>query len=254
MKALARVLGWLLVPVLAVGKAAGRLLPKHGYGRQEVCGRSEALDWAGFVRSYKDASKDVVKWWLEGDGYTLNSILTSEVKKETARDLMFNLMSGVREGFIDPEFARCLTYALSCAVIEQGAGNQRSSEIPSPAWACEYCVLFEGLKEVLLPDPESPREDKRRGNKLGVCERRGRITMRQVRTSACEDFTLERRKHLKLLKQANEELQLWYLVHRHQATEEELIRIKDFRNKVKTQIHEKLKERRKQRRTDHSFR
>lgn len=254
MKALARLAGWFLVPVLGVGKLVGRLLPTRGYGRREPLEDEEAPDWKDVLASYEQASKDVVKWWLEGEGYTLDTILTRDMRKETARDIVFNLMNGVREGFIDPGFARCITYALSCIIIEQKFSGLNPEERPSPAWACEYCVFFRGLKDVLLPDPESEDMERRRGDKLGICKKHDLIAMSEVPTGACGEFTLERRKHLRVLKQTNEELQLWYLVHRHKSAQEELDRIKDFRREVKRQIEEQLKQKRRRRRTDYSLR
>jgi len=253
MKTLTRLIGWFLVPLFAVGRFAGRLLPEPRHRKPVLPKSADSIDWLDFVRSYEKASGDVVKWWLEGDGYTLDGIIASDFKKETARDIMFNLMNGVRDGFIDPEFARCLTYALSCAAIKRGFDGVASYAVPSPAWPCEYCVFFNGLDEVLLPEPASPDRNRERGNKSGKCQTHGRVTMKEVPAGSCSEFVTERRKHLKVLKQTNEELQLWYLVHRHRATDEELIKMKDFRDEIKTQIQQKLRERRKRRATDHSF-
>lgn len=240
-----------MVPVLAVGKFTSRLFPGPEKEKWSSPEHAESSAWSELTKSYEEASRDVVKWWLQGEGYSLDELLASGLRKETAKDLMFNLMTGVKEGFIDPEFARCLAYALASVVVEQ---KLNPAQRPTRAWACEYCVFFEGLRDVLLPDLESADEKKRLGDKLGTCGRRGPITMRNVPTGTCIEFAVEKRRHMRVLKQTNEELQLWYLVHRHKASPGEIEQTRKFRMEVKNQLKNKSKERRKRRAADYSLR
>jgi hypothetical protein len=254
MRLLAALIGWALLPFFAVGRLVGRLLPSSGQAETES---REALlkgDWSDLVKSYNEASRNVVNWWLHGEGYTLDGVLSSERRRETARDLIFNLMTGVREGFVDPEFARCLAFALSCAVVQQRPGGLGADRIPSPAWPCEYCVFFKGLKEVSLPEPDSLEHERRHGNKLGECERKGPVTMREIPAGACDEFRIEKRKQLRLLKQTNEELQLWYLVYGRKADAQERARVLELRRDIKEQMRAEQRQRRRRRATDYSLR
>ncbi len=253
MRFVAALIGWALFPFFAVGRLTGRLLPSAEPVDTESRESVERSDWSDIVRSYNEASRSVVNWWLHGEGYTLDGVLSSEKRRETARNLVLNLMNGVREGFVDPEFARCLAFALSCAVVQRRPGGLGADRIPSPAWPCEYCVFFKGLKEVILPEPDSPEYRRRHGNKLGECERHGPVTMKEMPAGACEEFRVEKREQLRLLKQTNEELQLWYLVYGRRADARERARVLELRRDIKEQMRAELKQRRRRRATDYSL-
>jgi len=253
MRLLTILIAWTLIPLFAAGRLAGRLLPPirdQRFPDDESAGSSY---WKDFNKSYNEASREVVKSWLKGEGLTIEDVLDSGLRKESARELTLNLMTGVREGFIDPGFAQCLTYALSCAVIEQrNEGFGRSARLTA-SWPCEYCVFFKGLRDIVLPDPDAQNPYSRSGNKLGECERHGPITMKEIRPGSCDDFTPERRRHLMLLKQANEELQLWYLLHRHHASPEELREVREFRHELIREIKQETRKKRRRRVTDFSL-
>ena len=245
-------IGWALVPLFAAGRLASRLLPAPRYHRRQADSDADQAYWTEFTRSYDAASRDVVATWLKGEGHTIQDIIDSGLSKKTARELALNLMAGVRDGFIDPSFAHCLTYALSCALIEQKDGRSSSTDV-NPSWPCEYCVFFRGLRDIILPQPDSPDPDARAGNKLGECVRHGPVTMRGVPPGSCDEFTVERRKRLKLLKQTNEELQLWYLINRRNSSTRELGRMREFRRDLKKEIQTEIKKKRKRRAADYSL-
>jgi hypothetical protein len=253
MRLLTILIGWTLVPFFMAGRFAGRLLPaRRSQGPDDDSTTSQTY-WQEFTDSYDAASKVVVNSWLKSEGHTIDEIINSGLSKETARELALNLMAGVRDGFIDPGFAHCLIYALSCAMIDQRGGRRCASARLTASWPCEYCVFFKGLRDVILPQPDSPDPSMRSGDKLGECERHGPVTMRGMPPGSCDEFTIERRRHLKLLKQTNEELQLWYLVNRRKSCPYELTRMREFRQNLKDEIKKEMQKKRKRRATDFTF-
>jgi hypothetical protein len=249
----ATLIGWTLVPFFAAGRLLSLLLPRPYAQKGPEDNNTSTTYWKDFTDSYDAASKDVVGLWLKAEGLTIEKLLEHGLTKATARGLTLNLMAGVREGFIDPGFAHCLTYALSCAVIEGKDGESPSYQSATPSWPCEYCIFFRGLKDIALPEPHSSDPQKRAGNKLGECEKRGAITMKGVPPGSCDEFTLEKRRRLKLLKRTNEELQLWYLIHRHDAPSDELQRVRAFRHELKKEIQKETRKKRRRRATDYSY-